>query len=85
MNSRQYVSESVVVDRDSKLVGLVYLDTEKMERDGLDEEGRAACLKEIMASANRELPAYSRLSRIEVRDEPFEKTPKMSIRRFLYK
>ena len=85
LNSRQYVSESVVVDRDSKLVGLVYLDTEKMERDGLDEEGRAACLKEIMASANRELPAYSRLSRIEVRDEPFEKTPKMSIRRFLYK
>ena len=85
LNNQQYVVESVVVDRSSKLVGLVYLDTDKMEKDGLDGPAREAAVGAILASVNRDLPAYSRLSKLEVMDKPFEKTPKMSIRRFLYK
>lgn len=85
LNNRPYVVESVVVDRDSRLVALVYLDTDKMEKDGIREEAREDCLKAILASVNRDLPAYSKVSRLEVRDQPFEKTPKMSIRRFLYR
>ena len=85
LNSQPYVVESVVVDRGSALVGLVYLDSEKMNQDGLDEEAVKNCLKEILASANKDLPSYSKISKLEVQDRPFEKTPKMSIRRFLYK
>ena len=85
LNNQPYVVESVVVDRNSRLVGLVYLDMERMSADGLDSEARENCLKSILTDVNRDLPSYSKLSKLEVRDEPFEKTPKMSIRRFLYK
>ena len=85
LNNQQYVVESVVVDRGAKLVGLVYMDSDRMERDGLDETARNAVLKDILVSVNRDLPSYSKLSALEVRQQPFEKTPKMSIRRFLYK
>ena len=85
LNNQQYVVESVVVDRGAKLVGLVYMDSDRMEREGLDETARNAVLKDILVSVNRDLPSYSKLSALEVRQQPFEKTPKMSIRRFLYK
>ena len=85
LNNQQYVVESVVVDRGAKLVGLVYMDSDRMEREGLDEVARNAVLKDILVSVNRDLPSYSKLSALEVRQQPFEKTPKMSIRRFLYK
>ena len=85
LNNQQYVVESVVVDRGAKLVGLVYMDSDRMEREGLDEAARNAVLKDILVSVNRDLPSYSKLSALEVRQQPFEKTPKMSIRRFLYK
>ena len=85
LNNQQYVVESVVVDRGAKLVGLVCMDSDRMEREGLDETARNAVLKDILVSVNRDLPSYSKLSALEVRQQPFEKTPKMSIRRFLYK
>lgn len=85
LNNQQYVVESVVVDRGAKLVGLVYMDSDRMEREGLGEAARNAVLKDILVSVNRDLPSYSKLSALEVRQQPFEKTPKMSIRRFLYK
>ena len=85
LNNQPYVVESVVVDRSSRLVGLVYLDKDRMASDGLDSAARESCLKSILADVNKDLPSYSKLSKLEVRDEPFEKTPKMSIRRFLYK
>ena len=85
LNNQAYVVESVVVDRGARLVGLVYLDTDRMEKDGLGEAERAECLKNILSAVNKDLPSYSRLAALEVQDRPFEKTPKMSIRRFLYK
>ncbi len=84
INSEPYVVESVVVDRDSKLVALVYPDRDRMQADGVREEDIGDMMSGMMASVNRSLPVYSRLSKVEVMDSPFEKTPKMSIKRFLY-
>ena len=82
VNNQPYVIESVVVDRKSSLVGLVYLDREKLEADGIDLEVHMAVIK---SEVNKSMPAYSKLAKIEVMDRPFEKTPKMSIKRFMYK
>jgi long-chain acyl-CoA synthetase len=85
VNNQPYVVESVVVDRGGKLVGLVYLDQQAIAKALLDEETVSEIPENIRAGANRLLPAYSQLSKVEVMQEPFEKTPKMSIKRFLYK
>jgi len=81
LNSMDHVAESLVVMRDEKLVALISLDTEAMEKDGLTEDD---VTKRILKDANLKLDSYSKLSKIEVMREPFEKTPKMSIKRFLY-
>lgn len=78
VNNQPYVVESVVVDRDGKLVALVYVDATYVA----DPEDLA---EQIRTESNRHLPPYSLLSKVELRQEPFEKTPKMSIKRFLYK
>lgn len=85
INSQSYVAESVVVDRNSKLVGLVYLDKEAIRKAGLDEEEVSDIPEKIRINSNRILPSYSQITKVEIVLEPFEKTPKMSIRRFLYK
>ena len=79
------LAESVVVDRNSKLVGLVYLDKEAIRKAGLDEEEVSDIPEKIRINSNRILPSYSQITKVEIVLEPFEKTPKMSIRRFLYK
>ena len=74
----QYVEECLVVDRGGKIVALVY------PTDGLDEETKAAIPGQIREAANKSLPVYSKISRVELMDTPFEKTPKKTIKRFLY-
>ena len=85
VNSQKYVTESVVVDRASKLVALVYLDQDNIKKDGLDEETISDIPENIKLNTNNKLPNYSQVAKVEVVLEPFEKTPKMSIKRFLYK
>lgn len=85
VNNQPYVVESVVVDRSSKLVALVYLDKDRLAADGIDDEALSSRLEEMLSHVNKALPSYSKLVKIEVMDAPFEKTPKMSIKRFLYK
>lgn len=81
LSCNQYVSESVVVDRDGKIVALVYLEIPE-DADPKDLEN----LREKIADeANRSLPKYSQIAKVEIVDKPFEKTPKMSIKRYLYK
>ena len=75
------VVETIVVDRNGKLVALVYPEIP----EDADDATRAAIPETIRAAANKSLPAYSRLSKVELVDTPFEKTPKMSIKRYLYK
>lgn len=85
VNNQSYVQESVVVDRNTRLVALVYLNADAIKKDGLTEEAVAELPKKIAEGANRRLPAYSRIKEVELVNEPFEKTPKMSIKRFMYK
>lgn len=85
VNNQEYVSESVVVDRAGKIVALVYLDADAVKKDKLDEESISDIPEKIRVATNRKLPAYSKIAKVEVVLVPFEKTPKMSIKRFLYK
>ena len=82
VNNQPYVIESVVVDRGTKLVALVYMDSEKAKSEGVDLE---AYKKTIMSEVNLNMPAYSKVTMVEYMEQPFEKTPKMSIKRFMYK
>ena len=77
----QYVDECLVVDRDGKITALVY--TELPE--DMDNETRAAIPNQIRVEANKSLPNYSKIFKVEMMPEPFEKTPKRTIKRFLYK
>ena len=85
INANDYVAESIVVDRNSKLVALVYLDKDAIKRDKLDEESISDIPEKVRINSNRTLPSYSQITKIEIVLAPFEKTPKMSIKRFLYK
>ena len=85
INNQPYVGESVVVDRAGKIVALVYLDKEAIKRDSLDDEAVADIPEKVRVGANRKLPNYSQIAKVEVVLVPFETTPKMSIKRFMYK
>lgn len=82
VNNQPYVIESVVIDRGASLVALVYLDSEKMKAEGIDAAAQMDLLK---AEVNRSMPSYSKIGKVEIMEQPFEKTPKMSIKRFMYK
>ena len=75
------VDECLVVDRDGKITALVYTE---LPAD-MDEATRATIPGQIREVANKSLPAYSKIARVEMMNEPFEKTPKKTIKRFLYK
>ena len=79
------VVESVVVQRDTKLVGLVYPDYEEAKNTGISLSGIEAQMKQNLQDLNLVQPAYCKLSSIEIQEKEFEKTPKKSIKRYMYK
>ncbi|MBR5018302.1 MAG: AMP-binding protein [Bacteroidales bacterium] len=85
VNNQPFVLENVVVDRGGKLVALTFLDEQAIAKALLDPEAKSDIPENIRTGANHQLPAYSQLYKVEIVDKPFEKTPKMSIKRFLYK
>ena len=85
VNNQPYVLETVVVERGEHLVALVFTDEQAVAKALLDAEAKSNIPENIRAGANKQLPAYSQLYKVELVDKPFEKTPKMSIKRFLYK
>ena len=82
LNSMPLVGESLVVQREEKLVALVYPDQE--EAVGLDRESIEAVMEQNRQTLNQQLPVFSRLTRFELVSEEFQKTPKKSIKRYLY-
>ena len=84
LNNLPFVQESIVVDRDSKLVALVYPDMEQIDALGLNEKELQLKMDENRKSINKVFPAYMAITKIEIYSEEFEKTPKKSIKRFLY-
>lgn len=84
LNNYPYVSESLVVDRNGKLVALVFPDFDQLVAEALTEKDLPALMEENRKKVNEQLPAYSQISEVVLQAEEFEKTPKRSIKRFLY-
>ena len=85
LNSMELVMESVVVQRDDKLVGLVHPDFDAAKSLGMSDADIKAKMEQNLKDLNAEMPAYCKLSDINIHDEEFQKTPKKSIKRYLYK
>jgi long-chain acyl-CoA synthetase len=83
LNNQEAVGESLIVEREGKLVALVFPDETLTKRMSLDEI--QAIMKANLEKLNSLIPSYSKVSNIEVQEKPFEHTPKRSIKRFLYK
>ena len=84
VNNIQYVVESLVIEEKGKLIALIFPDYDAAKHDGMDEESLAKFLKAKVLEANSTLPSYSKVADVRLRTEEFEKTPKRSIKRFLY-
>lgn len=84
LNNLPYVAESIIVQQNEKLVGLVYPDFDDAFAHGLKAEDMERVMEENRNQLNAMLPAYSQISKMKVYHEEFEKTPKKSIKRFLY-
>lgn len=85
LNNQPYVVESVVIERDKKIVALVYPDYDRVSQEALDENDLAKLMEENRIKLNLVLPIYSKVAKVELMLKEFEKTPKKSIKRFLYK
>ena len=85
LNSMPCVAESIVLDRDHKLVALVYPDTSADGKKLLGTKSLTQMMEENRNAVNKDLPQYSQISAIELVASEFEKTPKRSIKRYLYK
>lgn len=84
LNNMPYVAESLVVSRQGKLVALVYPDMDAVSREGISEERLRAIMDENLGKLNAALPGYSQIAELKIHHEEFEKTPKRSIKRYLY-
>ena len=84
INNLPYVMESLVVGRKNAIVALVVPDYEAGKKAGISEEELNKMVDESVLALNSELAAYSKIGYTEMRKDPFEKTPKQSIRRFMY-
>ncbi len=84
LNAMPYVSECLVIQCGEKLYGLVYPDYDEAAKDGVGEAALRTQMARNREELNRQLPVYERLSDIKIMADEFEKTPKRSIKRFLY-
>ena len=84
LNSLALVSESVVVQKGNKLIGLVHPDFDEAQSLNLGRNEMEEIMEQNRQELNAMIPAYSKISEIRIHDEEFEKTPKKSIKRFLY-
>lgn len=84
LNNMPFVAESLVVERDGKLVALVYPDYEAVDRIGMQVTDMDTMMENVRKELNELVAPYERITRIQLMPNEFEKTPKRSIKRFLY-
>lgn len=84
LNSMPLVTESVVIQRDGKLIGLVYPDFEEAQNMGISEDDLDDVMEQNRQGLNAAQPTYCKISSIKIMQNEFEKTPKKSIKRYLY-
>lgn len=84
LSNMKMVAECVVIQKGDKLVGLVYPDQDQVQAEKLSEEDLVALMEQNRKDVNPLLPSYAQLAGIKIMKQEFEKTPKKSIKRFLY-
>ena len=85
LNSMAMVSECIVVQKDNKFIGLVHPDYDEAKKMGFTTEDLESIMEQNRQELNKILPPYSHLSAIRLHEEEFVKTPKKSIKRYLYR
>lgn len=84
LNNRAYVNESLVIEKNEKLIALICPDIELIKTNNVDEKNRDKIFEKYRKQLNENVPAYMQISRIVFHPDEFAKTPKQSIKRFLY-
>lgn len=84
LNNMPYMSESLIILQQDKLVGLIYPDSDDAFAHGLSQSDLVRVMEENRLELNKQLPAFSQIARFKLYPEEFEKTAKKSIKRFLY-
>ena len=84
LNNMQYVAESLVIEKDGKLVALVYPNVESVAEAQITDQQLEEIMNENLRMLNEEQPNYAKVAKIQIFPEEFEKTPKKSIKRYLY-
>ena len=84
LNSMPMVSESVVIQSGDKLIGLIHPDYDEAKTMGLNDGDLVNIMEQNRQDFNAVMPPYARLSEVRIHEEEFEKTPKKSIKRYLY-
>ena len=84
LNNLPYVNESLVIDDNGRLTALVHPDFDAARSQNLYREDLEKIMADNLTLLNRDMPSYSKVSRIKIMEDEFEKTPKRSIKRFLY-
>lgn len=84
LNNLDCVQESLLVKKENKLIALIYPDFEKMDAKKIEENELESIMKKNLSKINKMLPAYSKISKLEIFPEEFEKTPTKKVKRFLY-
>ena len=84
LNSMAMVGESLIVQQGDQLIGLVYPDTDAAQQLGFKEGDLNAIMEQNRQELNQQLPAFCKISKIQLQDKEFEKTAKKSIKRYLY-
>lgn len=84
INNQKYVTESLVIYEDNKLFGLIFPDYDQVKKENLSDEQLLSALDDVRKTVNDRLPDFMALSKFRIHPEEFAKTPKRSIKRFLY-
>jgi long-chain acyl-CoA synthetase len=84
INNKDYIVESVVISVDNKLIALIFPDYEMMKRDNISDEQLIQIFDKTRKEVNERLPDFMAVSKYKLHPEEFVKTPKRSIKRFLY-
>lgn len=84
LNAMPYVSESLIIEKEGKLIALIYPDIENAKHQKINDNEIADLMRQNISKLNEVLPAYSRIADMKIMHEEFEKTPKRSIKRYLY-
>ncbi len=84
LNNMIYVAESLIISQNGKLVALIYPDWELLDKAGINQDQLNKLMQKNIDDLNNEMPSYSKVSGFKLHPEEFEKTPKRSIKRYLY-